>query len=101
MSKISGPQFSSTFAPLVSEARISRRICLAGAAAVGVGALGLSAGAARAQSKQKQTDVAYQSSPKDGNQCDKCALFVAPDSCQGVEGKIAPSGWCQLFSPKA
>lgn len=80
---------------------LSRRLVLGAAAALGVGAAcGMSAPAS-AQSKQKPTDVGYQASPKDGNQCDKCALFQPPDGCQGVEGKISPSGWCQLFSPKA
>lgn len=100
MRKVSGSEFVKKTAQM-TDARISRRVCLAGAAAVGAGALGLAVVPAYAQSKQKQTDVAYQTSPKDGNQCDKCAMFVAPDGCQGVEGKISPSGWCDLFSPKA
>lgn len=80
---------------------VSRRVAIGAMAAFGAGAACLTAQRAAAQSKQKQTDVAYQSSPKDGNQCDKCALFQPPDACMGVEGKISPSGWCNIYSPKA
>jgi High potential iron-sulfur protein len=45
--------------------------------------------------------VAYQPSPKDGHQCDNCMLFQAPESCQVVDGKVSPSGWCKLWAKKA
>ena len=48
-----------------------------------------------------QTAVAYQTTPKDGKQCDQCNLFVAPNSCKSVAGEIVPSGWCKLWVKKA
>lgn len=80
---------------------LSRRSVIAGAAMVGVGALGMASTHALAQSKQKQADVQYQSSPKGSDKCSGCALFQAPNACQGVEGEISPEGWCSLYSPKA
>ena len=68
---------------------------------VGVGAMCMAATGAVAQSKQKQADVQYQASPKGADKCGGCALFQAPNACQGVEGEISPEGWCSLYSPKA
>jgi High potential iron-sulfur protein len=50
---------------------------------------------------QTSPAVAYQPSPKDGHQCDSCLLFQAPESCQVVDGKVAPTGWCKLWAKKA
>ncbi|RXF74087.1 high-potential iron-sulfur protein [Hansschlegelia zhihuaiae] len=80
---------------------VSRRLVLGGAAMAGMGAICLTATRAAAQSKQKQADVQYQSSPKDGQKCSGCALFQPPNACAGVEGEISPEGWCSIFSPKA
>jgi hypothetical protein len=80
---------------------VSRRIVLGGAAMVGMGAICLTATRAAAQSKQKQADVQYQSSPKDGQKCSGCGMFQPPNACAGVEGDISPEGWCSIFSPKA
>lgn len=100
MRKIPGPE--SDFKPSEKpRTGVSRRVAIGAMAALGAGAACLTAQRAAAQTKQKQTDVAYQDSPKDGAQCDKCALFQPPDACMGVEGKISPSGWCNIFSPKA
>ncbi|HEX7390398.1 MAG TPA: high-potential iron-sulfur protein [Acidiphilium sp.] len=51
--------------------------------------------------------VKYQTSPKDGHQCDGCALFVpgasasANGTCKAVSGPISPKGWCTLWTAKA
>jgi hypothetical protein len=77
---------------------VNRRTLLVGAA----GALPLIAlGATAAKAKMAQNAVRYQDSPKDGKQCTGCSLFVAPDSCKTVDGKISPSGWCALWVKKA
>jgi len=76
---------------------VSRRtvlIATAGAAPL----LALSGGEAEAKLAQKA--VQYQTSPKDGHQCDGCIQFVAPNSCKMVEGDISPTGWCLLWVKK-
>ncbi len=73
------------------------------------GALGIGLGAAaalavtypaQAQEKLAQNVVQYQTSPKDGNECDKCVNWVAPASCKIVAGTINPKGWCVAYAPK-
>ena len=53
------------------------------------------------QQKVSQELAKYQATPKDKQRCDGCASFQAPNACKVVEGDISPSGWCQLFVPKA
>ncbi|SIQ83573.1 MULTISPECIES: high-potential iron-sulfur protein [Acidiphilium] len=54
-----------------------------------------------------QSAVQYQDKPKDGHQCDGCALYIpgasatANGKCKAVAGSIAPAGWCTLWSPKS
>jgi hypothetical protein len=80
------------------EKGVSRRtVLLAAAAAAPVLALMTTA----AQAKMKPEAVKYQTTPKDGKQCDGCNFFVAPNSCKMVEGEIAPSGYCSLWIKKA
>ena len=55
---------------------------------------------ARAQEKVAQNLVQYQNTPKDGNECDKCVNWVAPNACKIVAGDINPKGWCVAFGPK-
>lgn len=70
---------------------------------LGVLALGAAATAARqaaSQEKLAQNIVQYQATPKDGNRCDKCTNWVAPNACKIVSGVIAPAGWCVAFAPQ-
>jgi hypothetical protein len=53
---------------------------------------------ARAADKISQTAAAYQTIPKNGAQCDICALFMPPISCTLVEGNISTQGWCKYFT---
>jgi hypothetical protein len=54
-----------------------------------------------AQTKKfPKAQAQYQDKPKNGQQCDACAQFVAPNGCKLVEGDIAPQGWCLYFAPK-
>jgi High potential iron-sulfur protein len=81
--------------------RISRRGVLTGTAlALSAVAGGVAATHARAQQKVSQADAKYQGTPKDGQQCDACVQFQAPNACKLVDGNIAPGGWCQLFAAK-
>jgi len=77
----------------------NRRTVLIGAAGA-VPLLALGATGARA-AKLSQSAVRYQDSPKDGKRCDGCNLFIAPNACKSVDGKISPSGWCALWVKKA
>jgi len=61
--------------------------------------LALTAGSANAG--LPQTAVSYQSTPKNGQQCDGCNIFVPPNACKTVTGTIAPTGWCKLWVKKA
>jgi hypothetical protein len=101
MRKVPSPETCAKAGQEAGPGGVSRRTMLAGVAIAGVGAVCLASTGAIAQSKQKQADVQYQSSPKDGQKCSGCALFQAPNACSGVEGEISPEGWCSIFAPKA
>ncbi len=79
------------------EKKVSRRVVLREAALVAGAVPVLLSGITAAHAKVKQTDVHYQSTPKDGQQCSKCANFEAPKACKLVDGEIDPNGYCQLF----
>lgn len=78
--------------------RITRRTVLIAAAAAAP-ALALMTNSAEA--KMAQAAVKYQTTPKDGKQCDGCNFWVAPNACKMVDGDIAPTGWCNLWVKKA
>lgn len=73
--------------------------------ALGLGAIGAMSVASSAQAqvakKAQEKAVMYQPTPKNGKECDQCQHFQAPNSCRIVEGEIAPTGYCILFSKKA
>jgi hypothetical protein len=52
---------------------------------------------ARAEKKISHEEAKYQDTPKDIRMCATCSLFLPPDACKVVEGKVSPSGWCKLF----
>ena len=54
-----------------------------------------------AQAKMAQAAVKYQTTPKDGKQCDGCNFFIAPNGCKMVDGDIAAAGYCNLWTKKA
>ena len=87
-----------------------RRLFRQGAAlAGGVAAAGLMSKAkVSAQStKVSQALAKYQSTPKDGQQCDGCVQFIpgktasADGTCKIVDGSIAPKAWCMFFAAKS
>ncbi len=77
---------------------VSRRTVLL-AAASAAPLVALTGG--QAQAKIAQAGVHYQTTPKDGKQCDGCNFFIAPNGCKMVDGEIAPTGWCALWVKKA
>jgi len=50
-----------------------------------------------------KSDVQYQSSPSDGQQCSGCAYYITDmnddglGACAIVEGMIEPEGWCVSY----
>lgn len=80
-----------------------RRAALRTFAGLGLGAAALAVAPKRAFAQEKiaKTAVQYQDTPKDGNECDKCVNWVAPNGCTIVAGEIHPKGWCVAFAPKA
>ena len=79
--------------------RISRRCLLESAVcAGGVATIFAMAAIQPAQAaKVSQKVVNYQESPKGAAKCSNCKVFVAPSSCQTVDGTISPNGWCSIY----
>jgi hypothetical protein len=68
----------------------------------GTGAAAVAASSAHAQSaKADPSTVAYQTKPSNGQQCSGCVQWDPPNACKIVSGTIAPTGWCELYSPKS
>ncbi len=87
------------------ESKLNRRLffrsaaTLAGAALV---ATVIPVREARAQTLAKK-DLQYQDTPKDGQRCDQCVYWKAPNACgliKASEGAIAPAGWCVAYNKK-
>lgn len=47
--------------------------------------------------KATKDAVRYQDQPKGIQSCAICSLFLKPDSCKVMEGKVSEDGWCALF----
>jgi hypothetical protein len=71
------------------------------AIAAGTGLAGIATRASAQSAKADPSTVAYQTKPSNGQQCSGCIQFVAPAACKIVSGTIAPTGWCELYSPKS
>jgi hypothetical protein len=85
----------------MTENNASRRAALKAGLAI-LGAAGATAVASRAQAQSAKADpstVGYQTKPSNGQQCSTCVQFAAPNACKIVSGTIAPTGWCELYSP--
>ena len=80
----------------------SRRSVLKGAVLLATGTLAASVIPVKQAYAQKAPKPAmkYQDTPKDGQKCDECTYFVAPNACGVVEGTISPQGWCVLYNKK-
>jgi hypothetical protein len=79
--------------------RVSRRSLLEGAiCATGAAAMLAATDIQPAQAaKISQSVVKYQDSPKGEQMCSNCKLFVAPNTCQTVDGTISPNAWCMIY----
>jgi hypothetical protein len=81
----------------------TRRTALKAGLAIVTGT-GVAAIAARAKAQSAKADpstVAYQTKPSNGQQCSSCVQWDPPNACKIVSGTIAPTGWCELYSPKS
>jgi hypothetical protein len=80
---------------------ISRRSVLQGVAfAVGATPIILATTYPASAAKMSQASAGYRNSPKGGQNCANCKLFVPPSSCTLVEGPISAHGWCRLWVSK-
>jgi hypothetical protein len=58
---------------------------------------------ATASGHMAPSSVQYQSTPKNGQQCNACKLYIngksktANGGCTQVSGPISPKGWCVLY----
>ena len=80
-----------------------KRASLRGMVRTGLGVLVAGALGSRVSAQDQkiaQNLVQYQATPKDGQRCDHCVNWVAPNACKIVAGTIAPAGWCVAFAPK-
>ena len=85
----------------MDDKKVTRRNFFRSAATIGAAvAAGVIPIRVVAQQKLAKDAMKYQDSPKDGQQCDQCVYFQAPDACGLVEGKISPKGWCVAFNKK-
>ncbi|HTI83405.1 MAG TPA: hypothetical protein VL614_23365 [Acetobacteraceae bacterium] len=64
-------------------------------------ALGAAVSQGAAQQKITQADASYQVTPKGDQRCAGCFNFQQPNACRFIQGTISPSGWCQLYAPRA
>ena len=80
-------------------APISRRYLFEGAVRVCCATTILTAAAIQSAqaAKASQKVVKYQETPKGNQMCSNCKLFVAPNSCQTVDGTISADGWCIVY----
>lgn len=81
--------------------RVSRRDFLfVAAGSSAVLSIGLTAPAAGAANKLSAKAVSYRPTPNGKQRCDNCANWQPPASCKRVDGVIAPSGWCILYTQR-
>jgi len=84
----------------MSSMKGSRRDFLRGIATAACASACGSLIAAEGSNKAPKDTVNYQETPKDGERCSGCALFIPGDNtCQVVQGSINPEGWCKLYAP--
>jgi hypothetical protein len=62
---------------------------------------GASAQSQAPATKQSKAEALYQDKPHSGQLCGICAYFIAPTSCQKVDGEVRPTGWCKNFQRKS
>ena len=50
--------------------------------------------------KTSKATAEYRPWPKGWAWCGRCTMFVKPDTCTAVEGKIQSQGYCNLYRRK-
>jgi hypothetical protein len=83
-----------------SRVHLSRRVLLKRVTLGGAAVL-LAAAPRPAAAKMTESAAGYQDNPKGDASCTNCTLFVAPASCQIVDGAISPKGWCRFYAKKS
>jgi hypothetical protein len=74
---------------------VSRGLVLRRIASIPFAALAVGATLSAAQAADNKKQFKYQDKPgKNGQKCSGCKLFVKPNGCKVVTGKISPNGWC-------
>jgi hypothetical protein len=88
----------------MDEKKLSRRAFFRGAATIAGAAVAASVIPIRvvqAQTgKADKKSMQYQDTPKNGQKCDECVYFQAPNKCGIVDGDISPNGWCVAYTKK-
>jgi hypothetical protein len=80
---------------------VSRGLALKRLAALPFAALAVGATLSAAQAADNKKQFKYQDKPgPKGQICAGCSLFIKPDKCKVVTGKISPKGWCIAWAPK-
>ena len=82
----------------MEDKKLTRRAFLRGAATIGAVTI-IPIQVAHAQKADKKS-MQYQDTPKNGQECEACTYFQAPNKCGIVEGDISPKGWCVAFNAK-
>ncbi|HET7323396.1 MAG TPA: high-potential iron-sulfur protein [Halococcus sp.] len=90
--------------PHSTQSPVRRRFLQLLASGVVVGVAGCSSNTNSASGKTPKAEVNYQNHPNGGQQCSGCQFYQPPSDgtgagkCSNVKGKIAPHGWCQLYT---
>lgn len=51
-------------------------------------------------SKVSKKEARYRDSPNGQQSCGKCTMFIQPDRCDTVAGKVVSAGWCSYYEAK-
>jgi hypothetical protein len=63
-------------------------------------ARGVNGGGVDEKKPKDDPQIRYQYKPHGNQYCSRCDMFIQPDACSAVAGKIARQGWCHIFSAK-
>lgn len=50
------------------------------------------------EEKASKAVAKYQNEPKGSEKCSNCNMWIEPNGCTSVKGKISPDGWCKWYS---
>lgn len=50
--------------------------------------------------KHPKSEAEYVGHPVKGQKCFQCTMWVEPNACTAVKGKISPNGWCKWWEHK-